>query len=159
MNSQGKYAIVIILIAAVIGVVMLKSNDKAEEARAEPVAVESQVIDETEVIEEEPADLPLLLDLGSVNCIPCTAMAPILEQLEVDFADQFEVVFIDVWKDKTAKELYGIKLIPTQIFFDEQGNELFRHVGFFSRQDILSTWWKFDYNFTMPAPGGEPKES
>lgn len=85
---------------------------------------------------------PKLVDLGADKCMPCIAMAPILEELKRDYADTFQVEFIDVWKNPDAGKTYGIRLIPTQIFYDAQGKERFRHEGFFSKDDILATWKK-----------------
>ena len=67
-------------------------------------------------------------------------MKPILDELKQDYKDQFQVTFIDVWESPSAGEKYGIRMIPTQIFFDVGGNELFRHEGFFSKEDILAKW-------------------
>ncbi|MFH1842717.1 MAG: thioredoxin family protein [bacterium] len=100
--------------------------------------------------------LPRLVDLGADKCIPCKKMAPILEQLRVDYAGRFEVVFIDVWKKRDEATKYDIKLIPTQIFFAADGKELFRHQGFFSREDILRTWQEHGYGF---ADGGAETEA
>jgi thioredoxin 1 len=91
--------------------------------------------------------LPRLLDLGADKCVPCKAMAPILEEMRETFAGQLRVDFIDVWKNREAGSQYGIKVIPTQIFFDENGNELFRHQGFFSREDMLAKWGELGYEF------------
>ena len=84
--------------------------------------------------------LPKLLDLGATKCIPCKKMAPILEALKKDYVGKLEVEFIDVWKSEDEAKKYGIKLIPTQIFFDATGKELFRHEGFYGRDDILAKW-------------------
>jgi thioredoxin 1 len=83
-----------------------------------------------------PAVLPRLVDLGAGKCIPCKRMAPILEALKIDYAGAVNVQFIDVWKDPKAGKPYGIRLIPTQVFFDRTGRERFRHEGFFGREDI-----------------------
>lgn len=98
------------------------------------------------------AALPRLLDLGSVDCIPCKKMAPILDELKKELAGKLDVVFIDVWKDPTVADKYGIRLIPTQIFFGTDGKELFRHEGFYSREDILAKWQEFGVNLTGAAP-------
>jgi thioredoxin 1 len=90
---------------------------------------------------------PALVDLGAGKCIPCKMMAPILDEMRETFKGQLDVVFIDVWKDAAPGRQYGVKVIPTQIFFDEDGNELFRHQGFFSREDILAKWEEFGYEF------------
>jgi thioredoxin 1 len=83
-----------------------------------------------------PAALPRLVDLGAGKCIPCKRMAPILEALKLDYAGAVNVQFIDVWKDPQAGKPYGIRLIPTQVFFDRAGRERFRHEGFFGREEI-----------------------
>ena len=84
--------------------------------------------------------LPRLVDLGAGKCIPCKAMKPILEDLKANFAGTFKTEFIDVWENADAGKQYGINLIPTQIFFGADGKELFRHEGFFSKEDILAKW-------------------
>jgi thioredoxin 1 len=73
-------------------------------------------------------------------------MAPILEELKAEYAGALEVVFIDVWQEKSAGEKYGIQMIPCQIFYDASGKELFRHEGFFSKEDILSKWKELGVN-------------
>jgi thioredoxin 1 len=83
---------------------------------------------------------PVLLELGSDQCVPCKMMAPVLKELSEQYPQQFTVAFHDVWKDPAASEKYGIESIPTQIFFDKNGKELYRHEGFFPKEDILAKW-------------------
>jgi thioredoxin 1 len=92
--------------------------------------------------EAAPAALqvPRLVDLGADRCMPCKAMAPILAQLRADFAGRLDVTFIDVWKTPEAAQPYGIRSIPTQIFYGADGRELARHQGFMSREQILAQW-------------------
>jgi thioredoxin 1 len=92
------------------------------------------------------AALPRLVDLGATKCIPCKKMEPILESLKEDFQGKMEIAFIDVWENPDAGKAYRIKLIPTQIFFDAEGNELYRHQGFYSREDILGKWKELGVN-------------
>ncbi|UCF79776.1 MAG: thioredoxin family protein [Candidatus Eiseniibacteriota bacterium] len=86
------------------------------------------------------AALPRIVDLGRGKCIPCKMMAPILEELKQEYAERFAVDVIDVGENPTAATEYGIRMIPTQIFIDADGNELFRHEGFMSKEDILAKW-------------------
>jgi len=86
------------------------------------------------------APVPRLVELGADRCIPCKMMAPILEELRKEYSGKLEVAFIDVWKNPDAARRYGIRRIPTQIFYDASGRELFRHVGFFPKEDILAKW-------------------
>ena len=86
------------------------------------------------------ASLPRLLDLGADKCIPCKMMAPLLKELKEEYAGKLHVDFIDVWKDPKAARQYGIRVIPTQIFYDVHGNELQRHKGFMFKDDILAVF-------------------
>jgi thioredoxin 1 len=67
-------------------------------------------------------------------------MAPVLKELTAEYKGRMQVEFIDVWKNPDAGKAFRISLIPTQIFFDAAGKELFRHEGFFSKADILAKW-------------------
>lgn len=96
------------------------------------------------------AELPRLVDVGADKCIPCIKMAPILDQLSIDYAGQFEVKFIDVWKNREAAATYGVRMIPTQIFYAANGRELYRHTGFYSREEILGKWRELGYSFPEP---------
>jgi len=79
-----------------------------------------------------------MVDLGANSCIPCKMMAPILEKLEKQYQGKAAIVFLDVWKDKEPAKRFGIRAIPTQIFFDKDGNEVYRHVGFMSEKAIVT---------------------
>ena len=133
-----KIVAVILLLTAVGAVLVFKPK------RPEPVAATPTPVAQT-------AALPRLVDLGADKCIPCKAMAPILDELKKTYAGQLQVDFIDVWKNEGAGEQYGIRVIPTQIFFAPDGKELFRHEGFFSREDILAQWAALGMTFKEPG--------
>lgn len=99
--------------------------------------------------------LPRLVDLGAGKCIPCKQMKPILDELKRDHADQFETVFIDVWENRAEGPKYGIRLIPTQIFYDASGQERFRHEGFMAKKDILAKWRELGVQVKEPAATGK----
>jgi len=82
--------------------------------------------------------LPRLLELGADKCVPCKMMQPVLDELRREYPGKLQVDFIDVWKEPAAGERYGIRAIPTQIFFDANGKEIFRHVGFYPKDEILA---------------------
>ncbi|MFA6290957.1 MAG: thioredoxin family protein [Victivallales bacterium] len=102
---------------------------------------------------KELAPLPKLVDLGASKCIPCKKMAPILEELKKEYAGVFDVEFIDVWQKENAKkaEEFKVESIPTQVFLDPKGKELWRHVGFISKEDILAKWKELKYDFKPKA--------
>ncbi len=151
MKNSARLGIVAALVAAVAVVIAIKSDrDAAETADAASggKAVVPQARAENRA--DQPADhgLPVLIDLGAGECIPCKMMAPILEELKQEYAGRLEVRFIDVWKYPDEAGKYGIKLIPTQIFHDASGKELFRHEGFYSKEDILARWKEFGVDLT-----------
>ncbi len=78
------------------------------------------------------------VELGSVNCIPCKQMVPVMKAIEEKYGDQVKVVFYDVWTKEQKKYAaeYKIKLIPTQVFLDEDGKEFHRHEGFYPEAEI-----------------------
>jgi thioredoxin 1 len=82
------------------------------------------------------ADTVTLVDLGAASCKPCKMMAPILEELKTEYQGRAAVVFVDVRYDRPAIERFNVRAIPTQIFFDRSGNEVYRHLGFLDKESM-----------------------
>ena len=99
--------------------------------------------------------LPRLVDFGADKCIPCKMMIPILADLRTNYVGQLEVEFIDVWKNPKAGKEYKINIIPTQIFYDAKGRELFRHEGLLSKEDVLAKWKELGVKLTSRARDAE----
>lgn len=78
-----------------------------------------------------------MVDLGAKKCIPCKMMAPILIKLENDYKGRAAIIFLDVWEDAAPAKRFGIRTIPTQIFFNKKGEEVWRHEGFLGEKDII----------------------
>ncbi len=78
------------------------------------------------------------VELGSVKCIPCKQMQPVMKSIEEKYGEQIKVVFYDVWQPEQRRyaQQYGIRLIPTQVFPDETGKEFHRHEGFYPEAEI-----------------------
>jgi thioredoxin 1 len=133
MDKKIKIVIVVALLAGVVVAVAVRRNQSG------PMEMP---------VEYKPENLlgkglPTLIDLGSDKCVSCKMMIPVMEQLRTDFAGKLQVDFLDARKYPELVTLYGIKLIPTQIFYDATGKELFRHEGFYSADDILAKWKEF----------------
>jgi len=79
----------------------------------------------------------VMLELGSVGCIPCEKMKPVMEKLRMSYNGKLDVIFIDVRKDRDAAQKFGVYVIPTQVFLDKSGKEFHRHVGFYGYQEIV----------------------
>jgi len=83
-------------------------------------------------------DKPTLAEFGRGICIPCKAMKPILEELAAEYEDRLNVVIVEVDEHRELTNQYGIMAIPTQIFFDSSGKEITRHIGFWSKEEIIA---------------------
>lgn len=79
-----------------------------------------------------------MVDIGAKECIPCKMMAPILEELEKEYKGRAAIIFIDVWKNREQGKKFGIRSIPTQIFFNLEGKEVSRHEGFMDKKSIVA---------------------
>jgi len=79
------------------------------------------------------------IELGSVRCIPCKKMQPVIKSIEEKYSKQVNVIFYDVWtaEGKEKSKQFVFDEIPTQLFIDKEGKEYFRHVGFFSEQEVI----------------------
>ncbi len=98
-----------------------------------------------DTLKTKPVKLPKLVDLGANKCIPCKMMVPILKELETEYKGKLEVILLDVWENPDAGRKYRIRVIPTQIFIAPDGKELFRHEGFYSKEDMLAKWKELGY--------------
>lgn len=87
-----------------------------------------------------PSEKPQIqfIELGSINCIPCKQMQPVMKAIEAKYSPKVKVIFYDVWTQEQSKyaRLYSIRVIPTQVFLDGSGKEIFRHQGFFPQKDL-----------------------
>ena len=134
----GKMTIVALLILAVIVTFYLKENRAIGQKTQTMQTIETELAEELiQASGANETNLPRFLELGADQCVPCKMMQPILEELRREYSGQLQVDFIDVWKDPKQSQQYAISSIPTQIIFDAQGEEVFRHIGFISKDQIL----------------------
>ena len=92
---------------------------------------------------DEFKDLPVkgmvtMIDLGAKKCMPCKMMAPILEKMESVYKGKAAIVFIDVREHRDQAYRFDIRAIPTQIFYDQNGQEVYRHIGFLAEKEIVT---------------------
>jgi thioredoxin 1 len=134
------------LSAAVIAVpVYLKRRGAPPVAQAEPVASPAAATARR---------LPRLVDLGTTTCAPCKAMLVVIGELERSYADQLGVEFVNVQQQQEETAKYGVKIIPTQVFLDPDGKELFRHAGFYGTEAIVAKWRELGYPLQRRPVGG-----
>jgi thioredoxin 1 len=80
----------------------------------------------------------VMLELGSVGCIPCEQMKPVMQKLSAAYKGKLEIIFIDIKKDRGAAVRYGVYMIPVQVFLDKKGKEFYRHLGYFPYEEITT---------------------
>ena len=127
MKLKPNSLIIGVLIIAVIAFFLIKcSSDQDGQSSNPKPAVQAEPVKK----------LPMLVDLGKGTCIPCKKMKPILDELKKEYEGKAIVEVIDLRYDRGAASRYGIRLIPTQIFYDAEGKEVYRHEGFMDKQSI-----------------------
>ncbi len=147
MHRVARVGLIVALAAALLAVAGLQVSGP-ESSAAEPAGPPKPAAPAV-----ERTGVPKLLDLGSKLCIPCKLMAPILEEMTGQFKGKLDVEFVDVGEraNVAVARKYGIQTIPTQIFLDAEGKELWRHVGFISRYGILEKFRELGYAFAAAA--------
>jgi len=122
------------------GEVTLSSVAKVEEPAQEKETTDTAKKDDVSENKSPSGKLPIVtfIELGSVNCVPCKMMQPVMDQVKATYGDKVDVVFYDVWteEERTMAEKYRIRAIPTQVFLDANGNEYYRHTGFFPFEEL-----------------------
>ena len=119
-KSAIKIIVPILIIAVILGIYILKSNpEKPLAANTGDFALEATDIDLTQL---KSYGLPIVIDFGADTCVPCKEMAPILKKLNTEMQGKAIVKFVDVWKNKNAADNFPVDLIPTQFYFDKDGN-------------------------------------
>ena len=81
---------------------------------------------------------PTMVDFGADGCQPCEMMTPILAALKKEYAGKLNLLFVHVRKEQVLGARFGVSSIPLQVFYDKSGKEFFRHVGFFSKAQIVA---------------------
>ena len=131
--KQNMVIVGVVIIVGLAFVLIKTSVDRTGKKSNSKASIEESNLDLQNQTTEK---LPMLIDLGRGTCIPCKKMKPILEELKAEYGGRAIVKIIDLRYEPKATRRYGIRLIPTQIFFDTEGKEVYRHVGFWDKQSI-----------------------
>ena len=131
INSKKKIIIssLVVLVIISIGVFSLRNTETQSKINS----------DKPSVTNSETKYKATFIELGSVRCIPCQKMQPVIKSVEEKYGDQVKVIFYDVWtsQGKEDAKQFDFDAIPTQLFLDENGREYFRHVGFFPEDELV----------------------
>ena len=139
MLEDNKKNVVVILLILIFSTSFCShtSGEQANELKTEQKAKSEENL----IISSEQLDFSkhkvTFIELGADKCIPCKAMQPVMREISQKYKGTIQVVFYDVWKTPKYAKDYGIQMIPTQVFIDKNGDEIFRHVGFFAKDEII----------------------
>jgi thioredoxin 1 len=135
MNNILKLLIILAIVFLIAGLIIFQGRDNASFKQGETSSSEkiSTTKDSSDVIAK---NLPVLIDLGRGTCKACKMMLPILEELQEEYKGRAIIKIIDIRYDPEPARFYKIRLIPTQIFFDAKGKEVYRHEGFMDKTSI-----------------------
>lgn len=133
MKFTRTFSLFILLAIVCLSAACSSESPKANAASTAP----------SDLISGKPQDVPIpgmvtMVDIGAHECVPCKMMTPIIEELSTEYAGKAAIVFIDVWENQGEAQKFGIRSIPTQIFYDAEGKEQFRHTGFMSKGAIVA---------------------
>jgi thioredoxin 1 len=132
-----KLSIALVIIVSYSLFCSQNSRDQA----TEPNSQQNAKNEENLIITDEQLDFSkhkvTFIELGADRCIPCKAMQPVMREIAQEYKGTIQVVFYDVWKTPKYAKDYGIQMIPTQVFIDKNGEEIFRHVGFYAKDEII----------------------
>jgi thioredoxin 1 len=129
---QIKKDVPLIGILVVLGVTLILFTNCSDQAKNNS----NPGLSQTDGKNQQAIKLPMLVDLGKGTCIPCKKMKPILDELKTEYEGRAIVKVIDLRYEPREARKYKVRLIPTQIFFDAEGNEMYRHEGFMDKQSI-----------------------
>ena len=142
MSKNLKIGIMVLILIILAGIYFFKIDSLKPNLNTKDKVNQSEqkagtAVPENKISKEIPNNLPMLIDLGADTCIPCKKMKPILDEVKKEYEEKAIVKIIDVYENRAEAMKYGIRAIPTQIFFDASGKEVFRHEGYFSKKEIV----------------------
>lgn len=129
MGGLAIWAVLALIFISSVGVVWAQDKSTKAKTTKELSASKPSVL----------KPLVTFVEIGSVNCIPCRAMQPIMDAVEKEYKGQVKIVFHDVWTPRGKEDAmkYKIRVIPTQVFLDIDGKEYFRHEGYFPKEGVV----------------------
>lgn len=117
-----KILVPVLIVAVVAGIYIMKNSQTANTTDYGTSAFDLNATEDFDLEEVLSYGLPVMIDFGADSCIPCKQMAPILEELNEELREKAIVKFVDVWKNADAAQNVPLRVIPTQFFFDKDGN-------------------------------------
>jgi len=84
------------------------------------------------------AGLASVVQFGRYENEECEAGAEILETLEGDLEGHAGVAVVDTQVHRGAADRWRLRMVPTHVFLDAEGEEVSRHEGAITRDEVLA---------------------
>ncbi len=81
------------------------------------------------------SDKPVVVDFWASWCGPCLALAPVIDDIAEEYADTIKICKLNVDENQKTAMQYGIKGIPTILFF-KNGNVVEQSVGLVPKEQL-----------------------
>ncbi|GAB6059762.1 thioredoxin family protein [Desulfonatronum parangueonense] len=135
MTTYSKAGILVVIVALFASVAMIQHYTATQSLQ------HAQEVDPGPALPGVAAELPRLVNLKTQNCIHCKRMVPVLRELEEQYADAFSIYTFDVGVRPEIGRSFGtIRTVPTLVFMDQSGREIFRFEGYMSKSEVLERW-------------------
>ena len=135
MKNSIRLLVILAVIFLIASLFIFKQREKAE-VKENPALSSEKIASTKDSSEITAQNLPALIDLGRGTCKACKMMLPILQELQEEYKGRAIIQIIDIRYKPEPARFYKIRLIPTQIFFDSKGKEIYRHEGFMDKSSI-----------------------
>ena len=93
--------------------------------------------DATFVADVVNSDVPVLLDVWAPWCGPCKMIAPVLDELAVEFAGKVKIVKINIDDNQATPAQFGVRSIPTLLLFKD-GKPVASQVGALPKNQLAA---------------------
>ncbi len=138
--------VLLLIIVIILGMTILKDNSVKEVSTTGTFDLQvDENFNKEEVLSK---GYPTMLDIGGADCIPCKEMAPTLEKLNKDLKGEAIIKFVDYWKYPDLAKQFEFEVIPTQFFYDENGELYTTHEGGITEDKILEIFEEMGYTFS-----------
>lgn len=137
-GTAGKTFVLVLVAVVVLGLLVFKTKKETTK--------NSQEFQQY-AVNTEGKRLPRMLEFGSTTCVPCKMMEPVLKALQTKYDGKLSAEFYNVELKADIARSFNVSIIPTQVFLDPEGKELFRHNGYFPEEDIVKKWAELGYQF------------
>jgi len=128
--------VIAVVVLAAAGLIVVKQASKRRPLRSSSGGAGSKVLSGADLTEALKSGRPTMAEFGLGTCQVCREMAPVLEAAAGKLEGKANIISVDLDEHVLLGRYYQIRAMPTQVFFDKAGNQVERHVGKLTMEEI-----------------------